>query len=229
MFPLYDTIQSSRPPVITKSIVFINVIVFFYELSLGDSLHEFFLYYGIVPVRYSREDLWEYFTTFQQIVPFFTSMFLHGGWFHLITNMWMLWIFGDNVEDRLGRVNFLLFYIGVGIVAGLAHMMTDLQAVKPMIGASGAIAGVMGAYFIMFPHSRVITAVPIILFFILMEIPVPIFFAFWFITQFYSGAMSLLGESGSFGGVAWWAHIGGFLIGILVGWLYRRFFRSSNS
>ncbi|RJP21612.1 MAG: rhomboid family intramembrane serine protease [Candidatus Omnitrophota bacterium] len=222
MFPLYDTIRSRRPAVVTKALVILNVLVFFYELHLGDRLQEFFLYYGIVPIRYSRQELAEYFTFFQQILPFFTSMFLHGGWLHLISNMWMLWIFGDNVEDRLGRWKFLLFYVSFGLAGGILHLLTDLHSVKPMIGASGAIAGVMGAYFIMFPHARVMTAVPIFVFITFLEIPVPVFLAFWFLTQFFSGALSLIDQSDAFGGVAWWAHIGGFAAGMVIGILYRR-------
>ncbi len=220
MIPLYDTISTRRAAVVTKTIVVINVIFFINELSLGKELERFLMMYGVVPARYTRADLAEKFSLIEQILPFFTSMFLHGGFLHLILNMWMLWIFGDNVESRFGRWKYLIFYVAFGLAGGASQILSDPDSVKPMIGASGAIAGVMGAYFVMFPHARVVTAVPIFLFITLLEIPAPVFFAFWFILQIAQGAISL--SQGGEGGVAWWAHIGGFIVGMAIGYLNKQ-------
>jgi membrane associated rhomboid family serine protease len=157
-------------------------------------------------------------------VPIFTSMFLHGGWLHLIGNMWSLFIFGDNVEDTFGHGRFLLFYLGCGVVAAMAQLAMAPHSTLPMVGASGAIAGVMGAYFTLFPHARVLTLVPII-FFVVIEIPAYVFLGLWFLLQFLSGTVAI-GVSGAAeeirGGVAFWAHIGGFATGFLVVLLFLR-------
>jgi len=146
-------------------------------------------------------------------MPFFTSMFLHAGWLHLVGNMWFLWIFADNVEDILGHFNFLIFYIACGLAASFAHFIMNYHSVVPTVGASGAIAGVLGAYIVMFPKARILTLIPIFIFLEVMEIPAFVFLGIWFIYQFLLGMMSV----GSYGaGVAFWAHIGGFLFGILL-------------
>jgi len=215
LFPLKDTIPSYRRPYITVTIIIINVVVFLYEMSLSRAgLLKFLYTYGIVPARYTNE----YFALRLGVsrfnfFPFISAMFMHGGWLHLISNMWALWLFGDNVEDRMGHLRFAIFYILSGIIASLFHFIFNWDSRVPMIGASGAISGVMGAYFIMFPRSNIITFFPIL--FIPMLIPVPafIYLGIWFLSQFFNGAFSIIAGV-NFGGVAWWAHIGGFLGGM---------------
>ena len=150
-----------------------------------------------------------------RFIPFFTSIFLHGGWFHVIWNVWFLWIFGDNVEDHLGHLKFLFFYITCGVLAGVAHVYMNPTSMVPTIGASGAIAGVMGAYIFLFPRAKVLTLIPIFLFFPIIHIPAFVFLGFWFLVQFLSGFASL-SISGGYSDVAWWAHIGGFMVGLLT-------------
>jgi membrane associated rhomboid family serine protease len=149
-----------------------------------------------------------------------TCIFLHGGWLHLLGNMWFLYIFGDNVEDRLGHVGYLLFYLGVGVTASAVHLATNSSSMIPTVGASGAIAGVMGGYFVLYPHSRVLTLVPIFIFIHIMVIPAPVFLGLWFLLQFFQGTFSL--GSVQTGGVAWWAHIGGFVAGVVSIWLLNK-------
>jgi membrane associated rhomboid family serine protease len=144
-----------------------------------------------------------------------SSMFLHGGWMHIIGNMWSLWIFGDNVEDRMGRGGFLLFYLLSGLAAGAVHVVTNPASRVPTVGASGAIAGVMGAYLLLFPHASVVTMVPIFFFLQVVEIPAVFFLGFWFLSQLFSGTLSLAAAGPQAAGVAWWAHIGGFVVGFL--------------
>jgi membrane associated rhomboid family serine protease len=218
MLPLRDNIPSSRFPSATLGIIIINVLVFLHELRLGPELEGLLTQYAVIPLRYTSAEVAHQFTLSQQLFAFFSSMFLHGGWVHLIGNMWSLWIFGDNVEDRLGRANYLLLYLGSGIAAALLHIFTNATSGVPTIGASGAIAGVMGAYFRFFPHAKVETLVPP---FFLVALPAVVFLGWWFLLQLFNGAMSL-GVSGQFSGVAFWAHIGGFLFGFVVCLFARR-------
>src|SRR5204863_5588398 len=146
-------------------------------------------------------------------LPFLTSMFLHGGWLHLIGNMWYLWIFGDNVEDRLGHFAYLIFYLLCGLGAGIVHTILNYQTVVPSVGASGAIAGVLGAYVVSYPGAKVLTLIPIFIFVQFIEIPALIVLGLWFVMQFFNGAAALATTSANGGGVAWWAHVGGFIIG----------------
>jgi len=215
MIPISDNFPSQKVPFVTRTLVIINVFVFFQALGLGREINEFYLNYGLVPAKYTSEYISK-FTLYQLVVPFFTSLFLHGGIIHLLGNMLTLWIFGDNVEDRLGHAGFLIFYIAMGLVANFAQLVSAPGSEIPIIGASGAIAGVMGAYFIFYPKSRVVLLVPIFIIIDFWEVPAYTFFVFWFLLQFFSGAMSLMGDSGNFGGVAWWAHIGGFVGGMLL-------------
>jgi len=216
LIPLKDTIPSRTYPIVTVTLIVLNVLIFLFELSLGESLSEFFDVFGVVPATYF--ELKESGAPFLLIYyPFLTSMFLHGGWMHLIGNMLYLWVFGDNVEDRLGHLKFLLFYLVCGFAAAYAHVYTNPHSEIPTVGASGAISGVLGAYFILFPHSRVITLIPIFFFFDLIEVSAFFFLAFWFILQFFNGIASLGAASyATTGGVAWWAHIGGFITGALI-------------
>jgi membrane associated rhomboid family serine protease len=156
------------------------------------------------------------------IVPFFTSMFLHAGWLHVLGNMWYLWIFGDNVEDRLGHLTFLLFYVLCGLGAGVVHTILNANTLVPSVGASGAIAGVLGAYLISYPFARVLTLIPIFIFIQVIEIPALIVLGFWFLMQFLNGTASLAMTTASQGGVAWWAHVGGFVVGMLLIGLFPR-------
>jgi membrane associated rhomboid family serine protease len=209
MIPLRDTIPSSRFPLITTGIICVNVLVFIGELTLsGYQLQDFFQTWGLVPRRFTQARLEPHYSAF------LVSIFLHGNWMHIIGNMWSLWIFGDNVEDRMGRGGFLCFYLLSGLAAGVLHVMTNPNSGVPTVGASGAIAGVMGAYLLLFPHSTVVTLVPIFFFLQIVELPAVLFLIVWFLINVYSGLGSLTDGAAS-GGVAWWAHIGGFLVGVL--------------
>ena len=204
MIPLRDTQPSFSFPLVTIGLIALNVLAFLYEFSLDEfSLNHFLLEYGFVPRRF-------------QWVDILTGMFLHGGWLHLIGNMWFLWIYGDNVEDILGHFKYLLFYLLCGVAATLLQYVFTLDSRVPTIGASGAIAGVMGAYLVKFPRSKVLTLVPIIIFFTTMEIPAWLILAYWFVLQFFSGVGSVGQSHLNQSGVAWFAHIGGFLAGIVL-------------
>ncbi len=158
-------------------------------------------------------------------ISYLTANFLHGGWLHIIGNMWALWIFGDNVEDRMGHVRFAVFYLLCGIAAGMVHLFTNPHSTIPTVGASGAIAGVMGAYFILFPRSRVIVLVPILIFPFFFEVPAVFYIGFWAFMQVFSGTLSLA-DARAVGGVAWWAHVGGFITGMVLRFFFIRHRRS---
>jgi membrane associated rhomboid family serine protease len=214
MFPLYDTVRSRRFPLINLMLILLNVLAFLYEMQMDPSvLKEFIFEWGLIPVRLLNDPSVSWGTIF-------TSMFLHGGWFHIINNMWVLFIFGDNVEARMGGIRYLVFYLLCGVAAGLLQTYVLSSSQQPMIGASGAVAGVLGAYLILFPHSRIASLVPILFIFTIIEIPAVIFLLFWFVSQLYSGLFAIRGGGGS--GIAWWAHIGGFLFGILMVFFFRR-------
>ena len=210
MIPIRDTIRSETYPIVNSTIIAINVLIFLVELSQGERLNKFIYIYGLVPARYSVPQISAYFTSGQQVISFLTFMFLHGGFLHLLGNMWSLYIFGDNVEDRLGHFRYLAFYLLCGLASGVSHLVLNLHSKMPTIGASGAIAGVMGAYFVLYPKAKVLTLVPIFFFFYFFELPAFLFLGIWFIFQFLSAA----GASAQAGGIAWWAHIGGFVFGI---------------
>ena len=209
MIPLRDSQPSYSPPVMTVTIIAANVLIFLFEFSLDPfSLNHLIYVYGVIPDRFQFSDL-------------ITSMFLHGGWMHLIGNMWFLWIYGDNVEDILGRWKFLLFYLLCGIAAGLTHVLTNPLSRVPTIGASGAVAGVMGAYLLKFPHSRILTLVPIFVFFTTVEVPAAFILVYWMVIQLFSGVGSIGYSHLQEGGVAWFAHVGGFLAGMVLVNLFR--------
>ena len=221
MIPFRDNIPSRTFPVITVFIILGNVFAFLYELSLGRFLEPFIMQYGVVPAAvfaWPQSDL----PLTAVALPFLTSMFLHGGWLHLIGNMWYLWIFGDNVEDRLGHFTYLAFYLLSGLGAGIVHTVLNSGTVIPTVGASGAIAGVLGAYIVSYPRARVLTLLPIFIFVQIIEIPAVIVLGLWFILQFFYGAASLAATSANTGGVAWWAHVGGFVIGMILVGLFPR-------
>ena len=212
MIPLRDTIPAKNYPVVNTAIIGINIVIFLVQLSQGENWNRFAYIYGLVPARYSIPQISAYFSAPLQVFSFISYMFLHGGFWHLLGNMWSLYIFGDNVEDQLGPLRYLVFYFICGIASGISHLLLNMQSNLPTIGASGAIAGVMGAYFILHPRSRILTLIPIIFIPYFIEIPAYVFLGFWFLLQFINAAAS----SGQAAGVAWWAHIGGFIFGIIV-------------
>ncbi len=211
MIPIRDTIRTGTYPIVNILIIAVNVAVFFVELSQGQGLNKFIYVYGLVPARYAIPEISVYFTAGQQVIAFLTFMFLHGGFLHLLGNMWSLYIFGDNVEDRLGHLRYLAFYLLCGLASGVSHLALNWHSDVPTIGASGAIAGVMGAYFLLYPRAKVLTLVPIFFFLHFVELPAFLFLGIWFLFQFLSAA----GSSAQAGGIAWWAHIGGFMFGIM--------------
>lgn len=211
MIPIRDTVPSKNYSIVNNTIIGINVVMYLIELAQGPGLYQFVHVYGLVPARYTDPNISRYFTTGQQLFAFVSFMFLHGGFFHLLGNMWSLYIFGDNVEDRLGPLRYLIFYLLCGMTSGFAHLLFNLRSDIATIGASGAIAGVMGAYFILYPNARILTLIPIIIIPWFIEIPAFFFLGFWFVMQF----INAIGSHGNISGIAWWAHIGGFVFGIL--------------
>jgi rhomboid family protein len=221
VIPIRDTIPAKNKPFATWILIAANSLVFVFELMLPDPVLEaFFYYFGIVPARYSHPE-WAAWVglPLDDYWPFLTSMFLHGGWLHIIGNMWTLWIFGDNVEDRMGTLRFLCFYFICGLAAGLVHYFTNPASTLPTVGASGAIAGVLGAYFLFFPNARIITLIPLFFLPLFVEIPAVTYLGFWILSQIFSGALSL-GLPEDVGGVAFWAHVGGFIAGAILCWLF---------
>lgn len=212
MIPIRDAIRSKNFPVVNVFIIGLNVTVFFWELLQGPNLKELFYVYGIVPLRYSSPELAAHFTGLEQCFPFVTSMFLHGGFLHILMNMWFLYIFGDNIEDRLGHLRYLAFYLLCGVAAGLVHLFTNWNSNVPTIGASGAISGVMGAYLFLYPFSKILTLIPIFFFFQFVQIPAFIFLGLWFLLQLFSAGITPRNVAG----VAFWAHIGGFVAGLFL-------------
>jgi membrane associated rhomboid family serine protease len=210
MIPLRDVIPSRTTPYVTIGVIAVNVLAFWFELSLSPGSRQVFIReYGIVPAEFAWPAL-------------FSSMFLHGGWLHIVGNMWYLWIFGDNVEDRMGHGRYLVFYLLGGAMAGIAHALVNPDSYTPTIGASGAVAAVMGAYFVLYPRSRVLTLIPLFIFIEIIEIPAVFFLGFWFLMQLFSGAGSIAHTSGSQGGIAFWAHVAGFVVGLGTVFLFRR-------
>jgi membrane associated rhomboid family serine protease len=209
MIPLRDDIPARATPVVTHVLIAVNVAVFLVQWSQGPYLDRFIFLYGLVPARYFVPSIADYFSTGQQLFALLSFMFLHGGIWHLLGNMWSLYIFGDNVEDRLGPLRYAAFYLLSGLLSGLAHLLIYRTSTIPTIGASGAIAGVMGAYFLLFPRARVLTLVPILFIPLFFHIPAAFYLGLWFLLQFWNAA-----GGSTVGGIAWWAHIGGFLAGM---------------
>ena len=211
MSPLRDVIPTRTTPVVNVTLIVINSIAFLYELALGEGINEFVIEWGLVPAAFS----W---------LTVMTSMFLHGGFLHFAGNMLYLWIFGDNVEDRMGHGRYLVFYVLCGTAAALAQTIFNPESTIPMVGASGAIAGVMGAYFVLYPRSRIVTLVPIFVFIQIMEIPAIFFLGIWFLMQFLSGVGSIATATGGepAGGIAFWAHVAGFVAGLSGVVVFRR-------
>jgi len=215
MIPLRDSNPSGTVPVVTITLIVINGIMWLYELSLGPGAETFVNEYGLTPVKLVSYYRFEGGFTANALTPLFTSMFMHGGWLHIIGNMWFLWVFGDNVEDRLGHVQYLVFYMLCGIGASLIHVAFHPLSNIPVIGASGAISGVLGAYLVSYPGAKVHTLLIIFVLIRFVEIPAYLFLIFWFVFQFLSGTAEL-GAHQDAAGVAYWAHMGGFVVGIML-------------
>jgi membrane associated rhomboid family serine protease len=211
VIPLKDVIPSRTVPIVTVTIIVLNSLAFLFELSLPNPVLESFIrVYGVVPADFA-------------LLTTVTSMFLHGGWLHFLGNMLYLWIFGDNVEDQLGHARFVLFYLICGVAAGLAHVYMNPASTVPTVGASGAIAGVMGAYFVLYPHSRILALLPLFVFWEVIEVPAILFLGLWFVMQFFSGVGSIAaGARATGGGIAFWAHVAGFLAGMATVFLLRK-------
>jgi membrane associated rhomboid family serine protease len=210
MIPLRDVIPSRTTPYITITLVLLNTLAWFYELVLPrDVLPLFLQVYGVVPADFSAPSL-------------ITSMFLHGSWSHIIGNMLYLWIFGDNIEDQMGHGRFLVFYLLAGVAAALGQVAMNPESTLPTIGASGAVAGVMGAYIVLFPHSRVLTLVPILFYFEMFEVPALLLLGFWFVMQLFSAGAIAVTASSDGGGIAFMAHVVGFLMGVVGVFVFRR-------
>jgi membrane associated rhomboid family serine protease len=219
MLPLKDNILSRSFPVVNWTLIALNVLMFAVELraDANGQAEALIQAFGVIPARFVT------YHDAREVITLFTSMFLHGGWLHLIGNMLALYIFGDNIEDRMGPGRYLGFYLVCGIAAGLTHIYFNRNSVMPSIGASGAIAGVMGAYLLLFPTARVITLIPIFIIPFFVEIPAVVFLGFWFLSQFFNGTLEIVHtvyspEARAQSGIAWWAHAGGFLTGMLLVW-----------
>ncbi|WP_146392965.1 rhomboid family intramembrane serine protease [Allorhodopirellula solitaria] len=244
MIPLRDDIPSRTIPWVNYVVIALCALAFLAQETSHDESEGIVAKFAMIPMRLSDPDAVpvieqeravqtprgiEVVHVQQEIGPspippwmtLITCMFLHGGWMHFLGNMWFLYIFGDNVEDRFGHLGFAGLYLGTGILAGLSHYFTDPHSPIPTLGASGAIAGVMGAYAVLYPHARVLTLLPLIVIFTTIVVPAPIFLGIWFVIQLYSGVGSLVGEP--IAGVAWWAHAGGFAAGMIAAFAVRRF------
>lgn len=215
MIPIRDQIPTRSTPVVNYLLILINVVVFLLMWLAGSGQEALVYQFALIPANFMAN------LNAANITDIFTSMFMHGGWAHLGGNMLYLWIFGDNVEDRLGRLGYLLFYLVGGVVASLTHILTNPSSPVPTVGASGAIAAVLGAYLIMYPQSRVATFIPIGYFMRLTMLPASIVLGLWFVLQLFNGFLSLGGPE-DVGGVAFWAHVGGFVSGIVMALLFGR-------
>jgi len=227
MFPIRNAVPTRYPPVVTWSLILANCVIFLIQIGLRPTeLEEFLLRFALIPARYFEPlGYGDVSPSVLDFLPFFTMMFLHGGWLHLILNMWMLWLFGPAIEDRLGHGAYLAFYLACGVAAALAHAVFNPTSTAPALGASGAIAGVLGCYVRLFPLARLIVLVPIVFIPLFFEVPALVFVGIWFIVQILQGTAELLTPS-SGGGVAWWAHIGGFVAGLSLGPVLRRSVRT---
>lgn len=217
MIPLRDNVPSSRRPLVTWTIIGLCTLLFLFEQLLpGPVLYEFIHIYGVVPARYT-DPAYAHVMGYPEggYESLITYMFLHGGWLHFLLNMWVLWIFSDNVEEALGPLRFTVFYLLCGLLAAVSHILFNWNAVAPVIGASGAIAGVMGAYFRLFPRARVVTLIPIIIIPWIIELPAVVFLGIWFAVQILSGLAGSAG-GGEATSVAFWAHAGGFVAGMAL-------------
>jgi membrane associated rhomboid family serine protease len=221
MIPFKDDNPTEITPVVTGTFIVLCVLVFLYEVSLPDRASEIFIYtYGAIPaVIFGHAQLPSELSALPAFGTLISSMFLHGSWMHLIGNMLYLWIFGNNIEDVMGHMKYIVFYMMCGVLAALSHALIDPQSNIPMIGASGAISGILGAYLLLYPHARVLVLIPLGFFSRLMYVPAGVVLGLWFLMQLLSGGMSL-GHQG--GGVAFFAHIGGFLVGMVLIGIFKK-------
>jgi len=228
VIPLRDDIRSQTTPVINVTLIVLNVLAFVYQLMLGPELNQFLREFAVIPALYYHSAMvtvgggLREVTPVDLTVPLFTSMFLHGGFMHLGGNMLYLWIFGDNVEDRMGHGRYLVFYLLCGVAASAGHIWSSPASRVPSLGASGAIAGVLGAYLLLYPKARVVTLLPLGFFTQVIQVPALFFLGFWFLQNFLYGLFSLNVQSAQSGGVAWWAHIGGFVAGVALVWVFKK-------
>ena len=221
MLPLKDNIPAKNFPYVNIGLILINSAFFIYEMSYGPALDQLIFTLGFIPARFIAQQR-ETLLNPAGVLPVFSSMFLHANLVHLISNMWMLWIFGDNVEDCMGHGRYLLFFLLCGIASVFTQTISNPQSVIPMVGASGAISGVLGAYIITYPKARILTLVPIVILFYIIELPAYFFLGFWFLIQLIQGSLySLNSEQMAGGGVAWWAHVGGFAAGVMLLQVFR--------
>src|SRR5271154_2805635 len=218
MFPIRDDTPRFSTPYITYFIIVLNIVVFLFELSVGAqsprALNGLMYQFGVVPLHFDRALAGTSHTSLPALsLTVLTSMFLHASWLHIIGNMWFLWIFGDNIEDYLGHFSYLLFYLLSGFAAAVAHILLNTGSSVPTVGASGAIAGVMGAYFVLYPRARVLMWFPPIF---LFHLPAWLVLGYWFFVQFMSGTATSIAETSQNGGIAFWAHVGGFVAGVVL-------------
>jgi membrane associated rhomboid family serine protease len=216
MLPLQDTIRARSLPLVNWALIIINLAVFLLIFSRPRFADAIVVAFGLVPARFL------FHLDLSNLLTLFTSMFLHGGWAHLFSNLLALWIFGDNVEDRMGSRRYLLFYLTCGVVAALVHIAFNPTSPIPTIGASGAISGVLAAYLIYFPTARVITLIPLFFLPWFVEIPAIVYLGLWFVSQLFNGLFAIVTDAQALGGVAWWAHIGGFAAGLFLAPLFAR-------
>jgi rhomboid family protein len=214
--PLNDHIRRRIFWTSTLLLIIANTCIFIFELSLGKNINRLVFLFGIVPARYTTSYGIAHTGPAGFVVPVFASMFLHGGWLHLIGNMLFLFVFGRSIEDRFGHLKFLLIYFASGLGAALAHIILNAGSAVPSIGASGAIAGILGAYAFCYPRARITTLIPLFIIFWKVELPALLLLGYWFLIQFFTGFQMMAIESATSGGVAWWAHVGGFVTGILL-------------
>lgn len=224
MFPLRDDNPVSITPVINWLLIFVNVVIFMYQVSLGPRDMQIFVYqYGAIPAVITGEQrLPDALAAVPPMASTFTSMFLHGSWMHLIGNMWFLWIFGNNIEEAMGPLRYLVFYLLSGISASFAHVLFNPASAIPSIGASGAIAGVMGAYVMLYPRAHVLTLIFLGFFIRLIYLPAGLILGFWFLLQVLSGSMGSVSGGQDSGGIAFWAHAGGFVAGVLLVGVFKK-------
>jgi membrane associated rhomboid family serine protease len=214
--PLHDHIRRQTFWFFTLTLICANVIAFLLELAAARDLDRLVFSLGIVPARYTDPHLFAGLSPAGLVLPIFASMFLHGGWLHLLGNMLFLFVFGRSIEDRFGHLKFLLVYLLGGLGSALVHIVLNAGSRVPTIGASGAIAAVLGAYFVSFPGARITTLIPLFFFFWTVELPALLLLGYWFLIQFFSGFQMLAIESATAGGTAWWAHVGGFVVGMFL-------------
>jgi membrane associated rhomboid family serine protease len=216
MFPIANGIPLRYPPIATWALIATNAVVFLFEVSLSPSeLNEFLYRFALVPARYFDSGVSDSSLSLSDYLPFVSNMFLHGGWLHLIVNMWTLWLFGRAVEDQLGSGRYLAFYFACGVLASITYVALNPNSTVPALGASGAIAGILGCYMRFFPFSRIVVLIPIIFIPLFFEVPAMLFTGLWFLFQIL-GAIADGSTPFAGGGIAWWAHVGGFIAGVIL-------------